>query len=162
MTSLSTKKTNPPNQREPLVRGALDNMLGIALLRAYNGAYRYFYKSMDPELKPGYYTSLSLILRNPGMTQKTLAQAVQRDPSSVVPMLDAFEKKGWITRRRSDKDRRAHELRLTEQGQAATERFDKEVSRIEANMEAHLGTKNSQHLKQLLHQLESLFDASLR
>ena len=133
-------------------------MIGIALLRAYNGAYRYFYKSMDPEMKPGYYTSLSLVLKNPGMTQKALAHEIQRDPSSVVPMLDAFQKKNWITRRRSETDRRAHALFLTPEGIAAARRFDKNVSRIEAEMAAHLGPKGSQQLKQLLKQLETLFE----
>lgn len=151
------KTTSDPN--DSIERGELDEMIGIALNRAYNGAYRYFYKSMDPELKPGYYTSLSLVLKNPGMTQKALAHAIQRDPSSVVPMLDAFQKKNWITRRRSESDRRAHELYLTPAGRAAAKRFDKDVSRIEAEMADHLGLRGSRQLKQLLKRLESFFDA---
>ena len=135
-------------------------MIGIALIRAYNGAYKFFYRSMDTEMKPGYYTSLSLILKNPGLTQKALAEAIQRDPSSVVPMLDAFEKQAWIIRRRSEKDRRAHELYLTPAGKTAAKRFDKTVGAIEAKIAAHLGQKNSRELKTLLNKLEALFEAN--
>ena len=144
-----------------LERGALADMLGIALIRAYNGAYKFFYRSVDPEMKPGYYTSLSLILKNPGLTQKALAKAIQRDPSSVVPMLDAFEAKGWITRERSAKDRRAHELYLTRQGKMAAKRFDKQVEEIEAQMAAHLGQQNSRELRTLLRKLETLFEQTV-
>lgn len=158
MSSVTRAGNNIDDSDASLERGELDDMIGIALIRAYNGAYKFFYNSMDTEMKPGFYTSLSLILKNPGLTQKALAKAIQRDPSSVVPMLDAFEKKSWIVRQRSEKDRRAHELYLTPAGKAAAKRFDREVGEIEAQMAAHLGQKNSRELKALLNKLEALFE----
>lgn len=142
---------------EALKRGELDDMIGIALIRAHNGAYKYFYKSMDKDMKPGFYTSLSLIQQNPGLTQTALARAIQRDPSTIVPILDTFEKRNWIERRRSETDRRAHALYLTPAGKAAARRFDKKVGDIEAKIQAHFGEKNSRELKALLKQLESFF-----
>lgn len=142
---------------EALERGALDDMIGIALIRAHNGAYKYFYRSMDKDMKPGFYTSLSLIQKNPGLTQKALAEAIQRDPSTIVPILDTFEKRNWIVRQRSETDRRAHALYLTPAGKAAAKRFDRKVGDIEAKIQAHFGEKNSRELKALLKELESFF-----
>ncbi|MDJ0927901.1 MAG: MarR family winged helix-turn-helix transcriptional regulator [Gammaproteobacteria bacterium] len=151
--------TVAPRPDDALERGELDQMLGIALIRAHNGAYKYFYKSMDKDMKPGFYTSLSLIQRNPGLTQKALAEAIQRDPSTIVPILDAFEKKGWIERRRSETDRRAHALYLTPAGKTAARRFDRKVGDIEAQMQAHLGKERSRELRALLKDLEAFFAA---
>jgi len=137
--------------------GDLDEMVGITLIRAYGAAYKYFYQSIDADMKPGFYTSLSLILQNPGLTQKSLARAIRRDPSSVVPMLDALEKKGWVMRQRSETDRRAHELYLTPAGRVATKKFDGKVRRLEAEIETRFGKKNSRQLKVLLRELEAFF-----
>lgn len=142
--------------------GELDEMVGIALIRAYGSAYKYFYKSIDKEMKPGYYTSLSLISKNPGLTQKSLATAMRRDPSTVVPILDALEKRGWVVRQRSETDRRAHELYLTPAGKTAAKRFDRKVGRLEAEIEASFGKKNSRQLRVLLRRLESFFAEAWR
>lgn len=142
---------------EPIDFGELDEMVGISLIRAYGAAYRYFYRSIDDDMKPGYYTSLSLILKNPGLTQKSLAAAIRRDPSTMVSILDALEKKGWIERRRSDTDRRAHALFLTAAGRSVARKFDRKIGRLEAEIEASFGKKNSRQLRALLNELEAFF-----
>ncbi len=155
---LEAMSTTATDRGAELEFGELDDMVGIALIRAYNGAYRYFYRSMDPEMKPGFFTSLALIDKNPGLTQKALAKAIRRDPSTVVPILDAFEKQGWIIRKRSAQDRRAHALYLTPAGRRAARRFRRKVAAIEASIEAELGRQKSRDLKALLKKLEQFFD----
>lgn len=146
-----------PTTDAPIDFGELDEMVGIALIRAHGAAYKYFYRSIDENMKPGYYTSLSLIRRNPGLTQRSLATAARRDPSTIVAVLDALEKRGWIERRRSEADRRAHALFLTPAGAAAARNFDRKVRRLEAEIEARFGAANTDRLKTLLRKLEALF-----
>lgn len=145
---------------ETVELGNLADMVGIALIRAHGAAYRYFYKSIDSDMKPGYYTSLSLILKNPGLTQRSLAEAMRRDPSTLVPILDALEAQGWVVRERSRTDRRAHALYLTTAGKSVARRFDRKVARLEAEIEASFGQHNSRKLKALLRKLEAFFVAS--
>jgi DNA-binding MarR family transcriptional regulator len=110
------------------------------------------------DMKPGFYTSLSLILKNLGLPQKALAKAIQRDSSTIVPMLDAFENKNWIVRQRREEDRRAHALNLTPAGKTAAKHLNKKVGIIEAKIAAHLGQKDTRELKALLNRLEALFE----
>ena len=137
--------------------GVLDDMAGILLQRAFIAATKYFNREMGKDFQPGYYTTLSLLEKNPGISQKALAKAIRRDASTLVPFLDKMEKKGWVTRKRSESDRRAHELQITNAGAAAARRFDKKVQAIESLIEDQLGVKENRKLKELLARFEAIF-----
>jgi len=158
-------KMKPNNQRSQtssservLDYGGLDEMIGIALLRAYNTAYKFFYESIEKEFRPGFYTTLSLIQKNPGLTQKALAHAIGRDPSTIVPILDQLEDKGWVVRRRSEVDRRAHALHATPTGAAMARRLDKKVTSVEAKIEESFGRANNRQLLNLLKSFQHSFE----
>nr|WP_218884402.1 MarR family transcriptional regulator [Allobranchiibius huperziae] len=62
---------------------------------------------------------LRLLGREPGISQRGLADRLGAVPSRVVVLIDSMERRGLVTRTRSSTDRRTQELTLTEQGQHA-------------------------------------------
>jgi DNA-binding MarR family transcriptional regulator len=66
-------------------------------------------------LSPGRVGLLITIDANPGITQSRLAEAAERDRSTMVGVLDQLEARGLLERRRGD-DRRTNGLWLTRAG----------------------------------------------
>lgn len=60
---------------------------------------------------------LRLIGHNPGISQKAASEQLGVGPSRVVAVLDRLERQGHVERRRSETDRRSHEVHLTAQGE---------------------------------------------
>ncbi len=60
---------------------------------------------------------LRLIGRNPGISQKAASEQLSVGPSRVVAVLDRLERGGYVERRRSETDRRSHEVHLTADGE---------------------------------------------
>jgi len=59
---------------------------------------------------------LAAISESPGLTQAELVRATGIDRSTLTDMLARMEKRDWITRTASDKDARAHSVRLAAGG----------------------------------------------
>ena len=72
----------------------------------------------------------------------------------MVPILDQFETKEWIERRRQTHDRRSHAVFLTETGQAALQHADQEVRTLENRIRKKLGNKNTQQFLTLIQQFQ--------
>lgn len=60
---------------------------------------------------------LRLVGRNPGISQKVASEQLGVGPSRVVAVLDRLERAGRVERRRSETDRRSHEVHLTPDGE---------------------------------------------
>ncbi len=60
---------------------------------------------------------LRLVGRNPGISQKVASEQLGVGPSRVVAVLDRLERQGHVERRRSETDRRSHEVHLTPDGE---------------------------------------------
>ncbi len=60
---------------------------------------------------------LRMIGRNPGISQKAASEQLGVGPSRVVAVLDRLERAGHVERRRSETDRRSHEVHLTLEGE---------------------------------------------
>ena len=69
---------------------------------------------------------LLLRLRDEPMTQKELTDQLRIQPGSLSEMLAKVERAGLVEKRRSERDRRNFELRLTDEGRAQADRFEKE------------------------------------
>lgn len=94
---------------DALDHGILHDFLGLHLRVAYEVTYEDFVRRLGGDaLKPGYFTILTLIVRNPRITQTQIGQASARDKSSVTNALRWMEDTGLITRRMSAQDRRTH------------------------------------------------------
>ena len=135
--------------------GNLDKMLGVELRIAQILADRLFTSSHHLHMAPGHYTVLSLIKLNPGINQSKLAHSMYLDRSSMVPILDQLEKKGWIERKRPPNDRRSHALHLTSTGHTALKQADGEVHKLEESIAVEMGRDNRASLLALIKQFQT-------
>ena len=68
----------------------------------------------DVPLTPEQFMLIDLLWNQGSMTQQHLADQMHKDKNSVTKLVDAIEKKGFVVREQSLKDRRANTLVLTE------------------------------------------------
>jgi DNA-binding MarR family transcriptional regulator len=71
------------------------------------------------DLTPVQFAALDAIHAHPGSDQSHVAEVIGYDRATIGGVIDRMEKKGWITRVVSTRDRRARELSLTIEGQRA-------------------------------------------
>ena len=126
--------------------GPLDNFIAFHLRVAQNASFKSFKRiAGDPALRPGWYTVLTLIGRNPGITPMALSRASGRDKSTISPVVRGLEQRGLVTRRAVAGDRRSSALSLTPEGQvslarlaAAAAAHDRRLDEIVAPRKAEL------------------------
>ncbi len=124
----------PAPQTGELDHGILHEFVGMYLRVAYEAAYGDFTKRLGSEaLRPGYFTILTLIVKNPRISQTQIGQASARDKSTVTKALRWMEDEDIILRLTSAKDRRSHLSVATEKGIALQARMEVEaVKHLEA------------------------------
>jgi DNA-binding MarR family transcriptional regulator len=89
---------------------------GAALLLSQLGVHvaAEFRRRLAPVgLTPAHVGILRVLAFRPGISQQELAEAVGAVPSRVVKLLDELAERDLIERRRSQADRRSHELHLS-------------------------------------------------
>lgn len=101
-------------KRGALRPGPLERLLGYRLRLAQQAVFADFAASVDG-ITPGRVGVLALVDANPGITQSRLAEAVRRDRSTLVGVLDELEARHLVERRRGE-DRRTNGLWLTPAG----------------------------------------------
>jgi DNA-binding MarR family transcriptional regulator len=135
-------------ERRRLAQGALPGLLGYRLRLAQQAVFRDFAASVHG-LSPGRVGLLIYIDANPGVTQSRLAEAVERDRSTMVGVLDQLEARGLIERRRGD-DRRTNGLWLTRAGRSLLARALRAIARHERRIAARLSAAQKRQLLALL------------
>src|SRR4051812_30486870 len=107
------------SDRERVKLGRLEPLLGYALRSAQIRVFQDFADEMkELGLTPGQLGTLFLIEANRGLNQSELGAALGVDRSSVVPLIDRLQKRGWVRRAARATDRRAHALELAPGGAA--------------------------------------------
>ncbi len=139
--------------------GSLVDMLGVELRIAQILADRVFGQVNSPKMPAGHFTVLSLIQLNPGINQSALARCMYLDRSTMVPILDQFEKKGWLERRAKAADRRAYALFLTRAGEKTLAAVEQRVADLEDRISANMGKKKRQQLLVLIKDLQKTLRA---
>ena len=96
----------------------LRHVLGYQLAQATIATTIVYMKQVgDPfELRPVEYTILSLINENPGGSAAQLAQALAVTAPNITMWIDKLEGRELVQRQRSETDKRAQHLRLTDKG----------------------------------------------
>ena len=135
--------------------GNLVDMLGVELRIAQILADRVFARVNNPKMSPGHFTVLSLIHLNPGINQSALARSMYLDRSTMVPILDQFEKKGWLQRRARAEDRRAYALFLTPAGEKILDRAEQHVAALEEQISRQMGPRKRDKLLGLIKELQA-------
>lgn len=101
---------------------------------------------VDPALRETYdltfhgYRVLNFVQREPGLTMTRLGELLGRACSTMTDLIDRLERKGWIERVRSTKDRRAIEVYLV-----TPERFAKAEETVQTCM-AEVATELAQEV----------------
>lgn len=128
----------------------LPDLLGYQLRRVQLAAFRDFDRHVGVlGVSPGRVGVLALIEANPGVTQSELARAVGLDRSTMVPLLDGFEKRRVVERRRGA-DRRTNGLWLTQAGKRLVVEIKRRIAAHEKRIAAGLSREERTQLLALL------------
>jgi len=139
-----------PSHPPSIDLGELENYVAFHLRVAQDTAFRVFARmSGQRDLKPGRFTALMVIARNPGIGQVALGQAIARDKSSVTPLIQDLLRLGLIERRGSVEDRRRVELYLTAAGEQHLERLRRFAGEHDAKLNAIVGEKRDEFVELL-------------
>lgn len=140
--------------------GALPGLLGYRLRLAQQAVFRDFAASVHG-LSPGRVGLLILIDANPGLTQSRLAEAAQRDRSTLVSVLDQLEGAGLIERRRGT-DRRTNGLWLTRPGRSLLTHALRRIAVHERRVASRLTPAERARLLELLEKIAPALAARRR
>ncbi|MEW6689466.1 MAG: MarR family winged helix-turn-helix transcriptional regulator, partial [Pseudomonadota bacterium] len=141
-------RSNCLDRKQNLRQGALPQLLGYRLRLAQQAVFRDFAASVHG-LSPGRVGVLVYIDANPGVTQSRLAEAAQRDRSTMVGVLDQLQARGLIERRRG-RDRRTNGLWLTRAGRGLLARALRAIAAHERRIASRLSAAERRQLLELL------------
>ena len=87
----------------------LQNLIGYLVHRTDVKMTNYFTKQLKPyDITPEQWSIISVLNDQNGLTQKELAEAIDRDQTTVVRMIHSMEKKEFVKKVFNDKDKRSH------------------------------------------------------
>ena len=134
--------------------GPLAEWLGFHLRMAQIASFQAFAREVgEVDLPPGRFALLTLIGRNPGISQTVLSRAAGRDKSTLTPALRDLKRRGLIARDRRARDRRSYHLTLTPDGEAMLQRLTECAARHEDNLDRVVGARDRTRLLQLLRKI---------
>lgn len=97
--------------------GELNQSLGFLLRIAQVSAFDRFYAAFGKiDLRPGEFSAMWVIRRNPGLRQGVLAETLHIKPAHMTKMIRRLEERGFIRRVIPDDDRRSVRLFLASAG----------------------------------------------
>ncbi len=138
----STQARSRPNN-ESVDFGPLENWVGFHLRLAQTASFQAFIReARSVELSPGRFATLMLIGRNPGISQTALASANGRDKSTLTPILEDLERRGFIMREKLKTDRRSYQLNLTDNGRKMLDQLTACAKRHDDNLDHIIGPKD--------------------
>jgi DNA-binding MarR family transcriptional regulator len=119
---MSVTSVKTPTTEHATVTG-LHDRTGFLFGKIGWRATRLFAAALEPMgLRPKHYGVLHFLDANPGASQQELGATMGIDPSSVVAIIDDFERAGVAERRRDPTDRRRYAIHLTRKGKALLQR----------------------------------------
>jgi DNA-binding MarR family transcriptional regulator len=161
------RRRRPRNRKAPRHRGAdaaglgeLGHHVGYMLRRAQLAVFADFIAGQRGVVaRPGQFSVLTVIGRNPGITQSQLCAALGIKRANLVAVIDQFERLDLARREASKTDRRSNRLRLTEAGQRALQNALDDQAEHEARITGLLGAGGRQALLKQLAKLCELGNA---
>ena len=139
--------------------GPLATWVGFNLRMAQESAFQAFSRqSQEIGESPGRFATLTLIARNPGISQTELSQAAGRDKSSLTPVIEDLVRRGLVERKRLNHDRRAYCLNVTRDGKKTLTTMMRCARRHERNLDKIIGLKNRERFIEILKKLAAGFN----
>jgi DNA-binding MarR family transcriptional regulator len=136
--------------------GPLAEWLGFHLRMAQIASFQAFAREVgEVDLPPGRFALLTLIGRNPGISQTVLSRAAGRDKSTLTPALRDLKRRGLIARDRLARDKRSYHLTLTTEGEAMLQRLTECAARHDRNLDRIVGPRDKPRLLRLLRKIMS-------
>jgi DNA-binding MarR family transcriptional regulator len=102
------------------------------------------------DLTPVQYAALAAVGANPGIDQATLAGLIAYDRTTITGVVDRLVQKGLAARQESSRDRRAHELKITDAGGRTLRGITPAVEAAQRIMLRGLTVKEAKELMRLL------------
>jgi DNA-binding MarR family transcriptional regulator len=93
-----------------------------------------------------------------GQTQQQLADTLGIHRNNMVGLIDELEAAGWVRRHRSQRDRRAFDVRLTRAGSALVARISTLIPGLDAEVGQDLTDSEQRTMVALLQQIASTLD----
>ena len=145
---------NDKAQANKLDFGILTELVGYHVRLAQVAIFRDFAANLrELDITPTQFGTMVIIGANPGIKQTDLAQAIQLDRSSIVPLIDRLEKGGLVTRERLHSDRRINALKLTPAGSRFLEKL---VPLVHDHDQGILGKLDKKEQNQLINLLNKI------
>lgn len=129
----------------------LPDLVGFNLRIAYNRAVAAFGRQFSElAMAPIQFAALEFVSRNPGTSQKEIANRIDTRPSVLVGPLERLEQRGWIVRRRSVEDRRRARVFVTDDGAVELARARELIGAVETAVAARFEPGEREELVRLL------------
>jgi len=113
----------------------LDDFIGYNIKRIYLTVQADMRRVLDPHsLSPSAFATLSLVMRNPGITQSEVARQLGIERSGLVALVDKLENRDFVNRKPVPGDRRVQALHPTQSGRAAYQIVLRDVQAHELRM----------------------------
>jgi len=134
--------------------GPLPDLIGFMLRHAQIAVFREVFQLFSQvDIRPAQFSVLTVIERNPGLTQSQVSAALGIKRTNFVALLDSLEHRGLATRQAAKNDRRSHALHLTEDGKAVMRKLRQLVDIQERRLVDRIGESGRAQLIELLHRL---------
>jgi DNA-binding MarR family transcriptional regulator len=145
--ALPAEEETTPSERAPIDYGPLDRRLGYALRRAQIAVFRDFFSAFESfDIRPGQYSILTIIERNPGLKQSEVSEALGIKRTNFVAMIDELEGRKLVRRAPTPNDRRSYALMLTEAGARLLTELHALSERRERRIVAALGAETHRRM----------------
>jgi DNA-binding MarR family transcriptional regulator len=123
--------------------GALNDRLGYALRRAQIAVFRDFFDAFaEFDIRPGQYSVLTIVERNPGLSQTQVCDALGIQKANFVSVLDTLVERGLVDRKPTPKDRRSYALFLTGSGKLLIRKLHRIAELRERRYIERIGTES--------------------
>jgi len=131
--------------------GPLAYWVGFNLRMAQESAFQAFSRrSQEIGESPGRFATLTIIARNPGISQTELSLAAGRDKSSLTPVIEDLVRRGMIERKRVRDDRRTYRLNVTALGKKTLTQLTRCARRHERILDSIIGLRDRKRFIQIL------------
>ncbi len=147
--------TGGPADAEGLhIPPAFESLIGYHLRIAQEASFNAI-QQVDggSDLRPGWYTVLTILHDHPGLVPSELSRYCGRDRSTLTGTLKNLAQHGLITRRRRRDDQRSYTVRLTAKGTEMLDRLRDHSQRHDARLDAIVGAEDKPHLLAMLRRI---------
>jgi DNA-binding MarR family transcriptional regulator len=139
--------------------GLLDERLGYWTRRAQIGIFQDFFQAFrQMELRPAQYSTLTIIERNPGLTQTQVADALGIKKANFVALIRELERRKLVRRRPDRRDKRSYGLFLSEAAVALMPELHAASEAHERRMRKAIGEERYQSTLASLRDLAAALD----